>query len=152
MEMVIPFLFVVIIISVSEVEKMILTIISICLVVVGLLLWFFAYDNIYDYDVLGGLILIVGISAVIICSTMLIRCRVCVSYTIEQNKIEYDTLCERLEIAQSEYEDVSKSDVLKDIGIWNKKVSKNKYFSENIWTNWFLNKKVVDQLEYIEVK
>ena len=44
-----------------------------------------------------------------------------IDVTIEENRIEYESLCERQEIVESEYEDVSKSDVIKDIAEWNKK-------------------------------
>ena len=38
------------------------------------------------------------------------------------NNIEYESLCNRLEIINSDYEDMSKSDVIKDVSEWNKMV------------------------------
>ena len=70
--------------------------------------------------------------------------------TISQNQIEYEGLCKRVEIAQSEYEDVSKSDVIKDVYEWNKDVCHEKYWTYNPFTSWFHSKKVTDALQYVE--
>lgn len=69
---------------------------------------------------------------------------------IEMNNIEYESLCQRLEIVNSDYEDMSKSDVIKDVSEWNKMVLEKKYWAKNPWTSWFLSQKVVDNLKYIE--
>ena len=71
---------------------------------------------------------------------------------IEMNNIEYESLCQRLEIINSDYEDISKSDVIKDVSEWNKMVLEKKYWAKNPWTSWFLSQKVVDDLKYIEYK
>ena len=69
---------------------------------------------------------------------------------IEMNNIEYESLCNRLEIVNSDYEDMSKSDVIKDVSEWNKMVLEKKYWSKNPWTSWFFSQKVVDDLKYID--
>lgn len=71
---------------------------------------------------------------------------------IEMNNIEYESLCQRLEIVNSDYEDMSKSDVIKDVSEWNKMVLGKKYLSKNPWTNWFFSQKVVNELKYIDYK
>ena len=71
---------------------------------------------------------------------------------IEMNNVEYESLCQRLEIVNSEYEDMSKSDVIKDVSEWNKMVLDKKYWSKNPWTSWFFSQKVVDELKYIDYK
>ena len=71
---------------------------------------------------------------------------------IEMNNIEYESLCNRLEIINSDYEDMSKSDVIKDVSEWNKMVLEKKYWAKNPWTSWFLSQKVVDELKYIDYK
>ena len=71
---------------------------------------------------------------------------------IEMNNIEYESLCQRLEIINSDYEDMSKSDVIKDVSEWNKMVLEKKYWAKNPWTSWFFSQKVVDDLKYIEYK
>ena len=70
---------------------------------------------------------------------------------IQQNKIQYAELCKKYEIAKSEYEDVSKSDVINDITEWNTKVYITKYRTEDPLTNWYNPKKVADNLEYISL-
>lgn len=71
---------------------------------------------------------------------------------IEMNNIEYESLCNRLEIVNSDYEDMSKSDVIKDVSEWNKIVLEKKYWAKNPWTSWFFSQKVVDDLKYIDYK
>ena len=90
-----------------------------------------------------------GILAFIMAIIILIE-HVGVDARIEENRIEYESLCKRNEIVTSEYEDVSKSDVIKDIAEWNKKVYSYKHWAYNPWTNWFYSKRVVDQMEMIE--
>ena len=71
---------------------------------------------------------------------------------IQENKLEYDGLCKRYEVAKSEYEDVSKSDVIADITAWNMEVYNTKYWTDNPWTSWFNPKEVADNLEYISLE
>ena len=71
---------------------------------------------------------------------------------IEKNRIEYEALRERQEIVESKYEDVSKSDVIKDIAEWNKKVYSCKHWANNPWTSWFYSKRVADDMKMIEMK
>lgn len=73
-----------------------------------------------------------------------------VDVQIEEKRIEYEALCERYEIATSEYEDVSKSDVIKDVAEWNKEVYTYKHWAYNPWTNWFYSRRLADELEMIE--
>ena len=75
-----------------------------------------------------------------------------VSAEIEKYNIEYRSLCERYEIATSDYEDVSKSDVIKDIAEWNINVYSYKHWTYNPWTNWFHSKRLADSLKMIETK
>ena len=71
---------------------------------------------------------------------------------IEMNNIEYESLCQRLEIVNTEYVDMSKSDVIKDVSEWNKMVLEKKYWAKNPWTSWFFSQKVVNELKYIDYK
>lgn len=84
--------------------------------------------------------------AIIICS------HVDVDYSIKQYEFEYESLVKRVECIDSEYEDVSRSDVLEDVYKWNKRVYSEKYWSNNPWTNWFYSKRFVDSLKYIELE
>ncbi len=131
---------------------MILTIITVIAVAVGVIL---LYGDKYDGGVLFGLGLMFTVGGGIIAFIMAI-CIICahvgVDAQIEENRIEYESLCERYEIVTSEYEDVSKSDVIKDIAEWNKMVYSVKHWAYNPWTNWFYSKRVADELEMIERK
>lgn len=70
---------------------------------------------------------------------------------IRMRQIRYESLCKRLEVIKSDYEDVSKSEVIKDIAEWNQEVYDYKYWTDNIWTSWLFNKKIADSLEYIDL-
>ena len=93
---------------------------------------------------------IVGFICLICCVIGIICAHVGENENIEMNNIEYESLCHRLEIVNSDYEDMSKSDVIKDVSEWNKLVLKKKYWSKNPWTSWFFSQKVVDDLKYID--
>ena len=92
----------------------------------------------------------VGLIAAITMALIIIFAHCSVSVTIEQNRIEYESLCNRVEVISSDYEDVSKSDVIKDVAEWNKSVYHYKYWAYNPWTNWFYSKRIADELKPIE--
>lgn len=129
---------------------MILTIIIMIVVAVGVTL---LRKDEYEEGVLFGLGLLLTIGGGLIAFIMAI-CIICahvgVDATIEENRIEYEALCERQEIVESEYEDVSKSDVIKDIAEWNKYVYGYKHWANNPWTSWFYSKRVANSVEMIE--
>lgn len=128
---------------------MILTIIALIVTVVGIvMLW--KGD---DYEIVNGLGLLFTVGGGLIAFIMAI-CIICahvgVDAQIEENRIEYESLCKRQEIINSEYEDVSKSDVIKDIAEWNKNVYSEKHWAYNPWTSWFYSKRVADDMKMIE--
>ena len=127
---------------------MILTIITLAVAIVGTLLFYQAKSEIMD--TVGLLLFVCGgiIGIAMLCN--IIIAHVGVDAQIEENRIEYNALCQRYEIITSEYEDVSKSDVIKDIAEWNKKVYITKHWAYNPWTNWFYSKRVADDLKMIE--
>lgn len=130
---------------------MILTIIAMLMIPVGV--WMVCKDK-YEGIVYGiGLLLtICGVVLAFCMAVCIIIAHVGVDARIEENRIEYEALCERQEIIESEYEDVSKSDVIKDIAEWNKKVYSTKHWAYNPWTNWFYSKRVADDMKMIERK
>lgn len=105
------------------------------------------YDDIVSIllGALCALFILISI-IVIIVSHML------VPKTIRENTIKYESLCKRLEIINSDYEDVSKSDVIADIAEWNSFVYNTKYWTYNPWTNWYNPKEIADNLEYISME
>jgi hypothetical protein len=129
---------------------MILTIITLTVAIVGTLLFYQAKSEITD--TVGLLLFVCGgiIGIAMLC--IIIIAHVGVDAQIEENRIEYNALCQRYEIITSEYEDVSKSDVIKDIAEWNKKVYSTKHWAYNPWTNWFYSKRVADDMKMIEME
>ena len=131
---------------------MLLTIIIMIVVAVGVTL---LRKDEYEEGVLFGLGLLFTVGGGLIAFIMAI-CIICahvgVDAQIEENRIEYEALCERQEIINSEYEDVSKSDVIKDIAEWNKNVYSEKHWAYNPWTSWFYSKRVADDMKMIERK
>ena len=128
---------------------MILTIIAMLMIPIGV--WMVhkdAYEGVVY--VIGLLLTVCGGMLAFVMAVCIIIAHVGVDATIEENRIEYKSLCQRYEIVTSEYEDVSKSDVIKDIAEWNKKVYSTKHWAYNPWTNWFYSKRVADELKMIE--
>lgn len=101
---------------------------------------------------ISGIGIGIGASAVFIMFLVIIINHAGIDAEIHKYEIEHDGLVKRLEIINSDYEDVSKSDVIKDITEWNKSVYSRKYWSSNPWTNWFYSQRFVDSLEYIELE
>lgn len=127
---------------------MILTIITLAVFIIGILLSYHAKNEIMEG--VGLLFFACGTLAGVIMLVIIVLAHVGVDAQIEENRIEYEALCERLEIVDSEYEDVSKSDIIKDIAKWNKMVYSSKHWAYNPWTNWFYSTRVVDELEMVE--
>lgn len=131
---------------------MILTIITVIATVVGVALLRKAE---YSEGIVFGLGLLFtwcGVLAAFCMAISIICAHVGVDAVIEKNRIEYESLCQRYEIVTSEYEDVSKSDVIKDIAEWNKDVYSYKHWANNPWTSWFYSKRVADSVEMIEIE
>ena len=126
---------------------MIIFIITLAAIIIGMLLSYHAKNELMDG--VGLLLFVCGglLGFVMLC--VIVITHIGVDAQIEENRIEYESLCERQEVAMSEYEDVSKSDVIKDIAEWNKKVYSSKHWAYNPWTSWFYSKRVVDELEMI---
>ena len=131
---------------------MILTIIAILMIPVGV--WMVRKDKYEDVVVYKiGLLFTAGGGFIAFIMAICIICaHVGVDAQIEENRIEYKSLCQRYEIVTSEYEDVSKSDVIKDIAEWNKKAYSYKHWANNPWTSWFYSKRVADDMKMIEME
>ena len=132
--------------------------IAIIIVVTILLIGIGAYltYNYTDFDpeclhVLGVTGTFVGGICTLMYVIVIITENFCADSKIADAKIEYESLCKRRDIIQSEYEDVSKTDVVKDIAEWNIKVQNAKYWGKHPLTNWFYSQKYVDSLEYIDI-
>lgn len=129
---------------------MIIVFIFTIMLVLGIIIEHKCHD--LDLAAIGAILIVFGSAILIVSLSAIIIIHATVNKTIQQNKIDYDGLCKRYEIVKSEYEDVSKSDVIADITEWNKKVYSTKYWTENPWTNWFNPKSIADNLEYIPLE
>lgn len=132
---------------------MILTIIAFVVLAAGLYM-LIKGDKTYNEALMecGFAVTVVGSIAAVIMVFLIIVSHIGVDVSIEKNRIEYESLCERYELIASEYEDVSKSDIIKEITEWNLSVYSEKHWANNPWTNWFLSKRVADSVEMIEIK
>lgn len=127
---------------------MLLFIFSLLATIIGFIVLALA-DN-EHVSMIGGIFFGVGAIVAFFMMLMIITEHVGVNATIAKNQIEYESLCERQELISSEYEDVSKSDVIKDIAEWNKTVYSYKHWAYSPWTSWFYSKKIADNMEMIE--
>ena len=132
---------------------MILTFIAFAVLAAGLYMYIKGYKpcNVMLMDC-GFAATVVGGLAAVIMVFLIIIAHIGVDVTIEKNRIKYESLCERYELIASEYEDVSKSDIIKEITEWNLSVYYEKHWANNPWTNWFHSKRVADSVEMIEIK
>jgi len=126
---------------------MILTILFAVMLIIGLIL-IYKFDY-CDLGLVGLLFTAPGGLFLAIALAVIIQAHAMTNNTIQKNKLQYDGLCKRYEIVKSEYEDVSKSDVIADITAWNTEVYNTKYWTENPWTNWFNPQDIANNLEYI---
>lgn len=127
---------------------MLLFIFTLLAAIIGLIVLGLSHNDFLD--IIGGVLLGAGAFAAIIMMLVIIMSHVGVNATIAEKQIEYESLCERKEVISSEYEDVSKSDVIKDIAEWNQDVYSYKHWAYNPWTSWFYSKRVADSMEMIE--
>lgn len=128
---------------------MIIIFILAIMLVLGIIIW---RKGDYELDVIGFVLTFISSITLIILLIVIIVTHATANNTIQQNKINYDGLCKRYEIVKSEYEDVSRSDVIADITAWNMNVQDTKYWTYNPWTNWFNPKSIADNLEYIPLE
>lgn len=135
---------------------MIITLIILGILIIGIILVILnektdIFGRFYDgIELSSALFIIFGGIAFITCIGIILLKGVGENRVIEQNRMKYESLKKRIEIVNSEYEDASRSDLIKDINEWNEKVYDKKYWAKSLWTNWFINQKIVDELEYID--
>ena len=108
------------------------------------------FKNVDFYLGISIALSILSIFSIILTGCVFLSEHVGTEREIRMRQIRYESLCKRLEVIKSDYEDVSKSEVIKDIAEWNQEVYDYKYWTDNIWTSWLFNKKIADSLEYID--
>lgn len=99
-----------------------------------------------------AVVFIAQIMVMIFCVPFIIVAQCNTNKKIYIKQLEYESLIKQCQIISSEYEDVSKANVIQNVYEWNKEVYDAKYWADNLWTNWFYNQKVVDSLEYINLE
>lgn len=129
---------------------MITTILAVAITVIGIIILCVSRGDYIIADSIGLILTAGGAIVTVITVLLIIDGHVGVEAAIEENRIVYESLCERNEVISSDYEDVSRSEVIKDVAEWNKTVYSYKYWAYNPWTNWFYSKRVADQMEMIE--
>ena len=131
---------------------MIWTLITIFLIIIAIVLLVIAKS---DNDVLFGFgvtSLIVGIFIGFIIGVIAITNHIAVDKDINETEMQYESLTKQLQTINSEYEDVSKAEVIQKVYDWNTNVYKWKYWTDSPWTNWLYSKKYADSLRYIELE
>lgn len=131
---------------------MILTLIAVALILVGVILLIVDKVSWMDLECGYAPCLFFGIIGLFIFLTGILISHSAVDLQINNDNIKYESLCKRLDIVNSEYEDISKSDVIADIAEWNADVASYKYWTESPWTNWFHVQEIADNLKYIPLE
>ena len=137
---------------------MIITIIGCILLILGIVGTVIAIKYDFSYDkkaVIGGFsvaIAICGGVMIFICLVAIVVVHCTADNAIYNAGLERECLMKQIECINSEYEDVSKTDVIRNVYEWNKKVHKAQHYSNSIWTNWFWDADYVNSLQYIEAK
>ena len=129
---------------------MIITLIFVLMIIIGLIV--IKIDKYGDLDIIEVLTISLGVVGLFISIGIISVEHACAGKIIYSNQIYHDGLCKRLEVVQSDYEDVSKSQVIKDVSEWNMNVYETKYWSESLWTNWFNPKDIADNMDYIPLE
>ena len=95
--------------------------------------------------------LVIGAIGTLICISYIIFGHCCIDKQISLAQMQYESLQARVEAINSDYEDVSKSDVIQDVTEWNQDLYSKKYYASNPWTNWFVSQRYVNQFNYIDL-
>lgn len=131
---------------------MIWTLITIALIIIGIVV-LVECDSCNNLRfTLGVASLLVGIFIGFIIGVIAITHHIAVNKDIYEAEIQYESLTKQLQTINSEYEDVSKGEIIQKVYNWNTKVYRLKYWTDSPWTNWLYSKKYADSLKYIELE
>ena len=135
---------------------MIITLIGIGLLVLALICkLLYNHTNWAKEDVtlgIGAVALLTGIGIATLCSIMIIINHSFADRNIYISKLEREAVVKQLELIDTEYEDISKTEVIEKVKDWNIDVYKEKHRINNPWTSWLFSKKYADSLEYIDLE
>lgn len=130
---------------------MILFIIVFALLIIGIVSCIKEYIEWGWTNEIGEILIFIATTCLIVMSVVWAVNHIAANETIIENKETYDSLTYRIEYIDSDYEDMSKSDLIEDINEWNIYVKRSKYWTYNVWTSWFFSKRVTDNLQYIPI-
>lgn len=131
---------------------MIWTLITVALLVIGITL-VITDDGCNDWLFgLGETCLVLGLFIGFIIGAIAIINHTAVNKSIYEAEMQYESLTKQLQTIDSEYEDVSKAEVIQKVYDWNTEVYKSKYWTDSPWTNWLCSKKYSDSLKYVEME
>lgn len=134
---------------------MIITLICIAVSVTGVVMYAttkrFKHDN---YELCSIAVMTLGFLFVIIIGIGIFVTHSCTSIHIIENEAEMKALraeVQAVETMDTDLGNLSRIQVIQDVTEWNKNVSKKKTFLANPLFSWFVDKQVVDALEYIDL-
>lgn len=140
---------------------MIVTIIALCMLVIGITLYTFGnianlteektkFDIFCEHEVINMVILFIGTIATIFCLMPIICAHTNVNAQIEERQIKYETLfygIEKMESSETAVDGV----LLQDVAKWNRQVSQDYRLYKNPWCNWFYCDEVVESQQLIKL-
>ena len=137
---------------------MIITLIAFGILVLGIIGVVACAKDLFSYKInvfaeyIGAICVVIGFLFTIICLSVIIVSHCGIDHQIYQKQLEHESIVKQIECIDSDYEDVSKTDVIQKVYDWNSYVHNAKYWSDNPWTSWFNNKRLADSLKYIELE
>ena len=109
----------------------------------------FKYEGLW---IIGLGAMLIGFIFTLICVAVIVPNHVTVQKDIYEAGLERNAIIKQIGVINTDYEDISKATVIKNVYDWNKNVHSIKYYGKNPWTSWFWSQKYVDSLEYIDVE
>ena len=134
---------------------MIITLISIIVFIVGIVCLKLYIRHLISSDNIGFIACVLSVIGGIILFFVLIAIifsHINIDKQIQEAQMKRESIERQIECVSSNYEDVSKVNVIERVYEWNKEVYSQKYRLNSPWTSWFYSKKYVDSLEYIEME
>ena len=123
---------------------MIIILTFVLMIVVGLILMRFS-----RLDLLPLMLNVMGSCGVVICIVVIIVVNVFAMKEVHANELEYQSLCKRIEVIDSDNNKLSRSELIKDVNNYNIRVMETNYWTENPFTNWFNPRIIADNMRYI---
>ena len=137
---------------------MIITLIAFGILILGIIGVVACAKDLFNYKInvfaeyIGDICVVIGFLFTIICLSVIIVSHCGIDHQIYQKQLEHESIVKQIECIDSDYEDVSKADVIQKVYDWNSYVHNTKYLSDNLWTSWFNSKRFADSLKYIELE